>query len=152
MDSRQVSGQPFLSPLTPGAQPRPSRAHRAVDPSRPGTRLRCPPFHMEVAGGQRPGQPAAPCRGQKKQGDLGMRGWGQVPGLGKVPGKTRRWSELAAVGGTLSGPFQQEALLAPNVRRTSLRPCLYLGQLCMFPAMYGMRTHGGEPSLRSDGG
>lgn len=62
-----------------------------------------------------------------------MRDRGQVPGLGKVPGKTRRWSELTEVGGTLSGPLLQEALLAPKLGEASLRLSLCLGQFYLFP-------------------
>lgn len=65
-----------------------------------------------------------------------MQGGGQIPGLGKVPGKTRRWSELASGGGAWTlhtgrgrwghsaGSLLQEAFLAPQLAGTPLRPCL----------------------------
>lgn len=79
----------------------------------------CPStWQQQKDGGQTSSQPCA--RAGKSKG-LRHAGQGQVPGLGKVPGKTRRWSELTEVGGTLSGPLLQEALLAPKLGEASLR-------------------------------
>ena len=51
--------------------------------------------------------------------------------MGKVPGKTRRWSELA--GGRGQDPSWKKPTLLPSLGRGVLRPSLCLEWLCLLP-------------------
>lgn len=103
-DTRQASWLHFPLPLTPGAPPsRPvPTLQRTLVAWHPPATSALPRGSGGVTG---PGHPAALSNGRHKWG-LRHAWRGEVPGLGKVPGKTRRWSELAAVGRGENAPHR----------------------------------------------